>query len=412
VKQVERNAGRCYGMGRVAAAVVALVATWPGVAGAAPVSHVRIDVLSNRADLISGGDALVRVQVPAGADPATLHVDVDGRDVTPAFAVRPGGSFAGLITGLRPGRNVLAAGLPDGSGAQIAIDDHPIGGPVFAGPQVQPWVCGTAAAGLGPAKDAQCNAPTRITYQYKSSLTGQFAAYDPTNPPLDVATTTTDQGVTVPYIIRVEDGTQDRGLYRLAVLSDPTKPWAPWASQRGWNHKLVVPFGASTAPHHSQDAPTGVLDDDALSRGFMVADSGLNVQGSNANANVSAEALMMLEEHVAETYGSIRYTIGNGCSGGGLQQYMVAAMYPGLLDGIQPVPALDPGHRRPPRPQRLRGMGRAVLPGGRSEQGVQLQPPPIRCLRPAGEPPRRALRTAGLPEGDLGTTPAGGVGAG
>src|SRR5205814_8787723 len=70
--------------------------------------------------------------------------------------------------------------------------------------------------------------------------------------------------------------------------------------------------------------------------GVMVADSGLNVQGSDANASVSAEALTMLEEHIREAYGSIRYTIGNGCSGGGLQQYMVASMYPGLLDGIQP----------------------------------------------------------------------------
>jgi hypothetical protein len=79
-----------------------------------------------------------------------------------------------------------------------------------------------------------------------------------------------------------------------------------------------------------------VLVDNALSRGFMVADSGLNVQGSDANANVSAEALMMLEEHIVEGYGPIRYTIGEGCSGGGLQQYMIASMYPGLLNGIQP----------------------------------------------------------------------------
>jgi hypothetical protein len=45
---------------------------------------------------------------------------------------------------------------------------------------------------------------------------------------------------------------------------------------------------------------------------------------------------MMLKEHIAETYGSIRYTIGAGCSGGSIQQHVIAADYPGLLDGIQP----------------------------------------------------------------------------
>ena len=48
------------------------------------------------------------------------------------------------------------------------------------------------------------------------------------------------------------------------------------------------------------------------------------------------EALMMLKEHIDETYGAIRYTIGTGCSGGSIQQHLIAADYPGLLDGIQP----------------------------------------------------------------------------
>jgi hypothetical protein len=306
--------------------------------------NLHIEVLSNRADLVSGGQALVQVVLPAGVNPSKARLAVGGRDVTSAFAVRPDGRFEGLVGGLVVGQNELTAQLPDGRGARITITDHPTGGPVFAGPQVQPWLCQTQAAGLGPATDAQCDAPTHYSYMYKSSGSGQFQAYDPSNPPPDVASTTTDQGVTVPFIVRVEEGTQDRGLYEIAVLFDPSQGWAPWLPQRGWNHKLVVPFGVNTAPHHSQDPPTSVLgaaaDDNALGaalgRGFMVADSGLNVQGSDANANVSAEALMMFKEHIIDTYGSIRYTIGNGCSGGGLQQYMIAAMYPGLLNGIQP----------------------------------------------------------------------------
>jgi hypothetical protein len=80
-----------------------------------------------------------------------------------------------------------------------------------------------------------------------------------------------------------------------------------------------------------------VLDDNALTNGFMVAINSLNVHGNNGNDVVSAEALMMLEEHIIEAYGDISWGIGEGCSGGGLQQYMIASMYPGLLDGLMPT---------------------------------------------------------------------------
>jgi hypothetical protein len=46
---------------------------------------------------------------------------------------------------------------------------------------------------------------------------------------------------------------------------------------------------------------------------------------------------MMLEEHIKERYGAIRYTIGFGCSGGSMLQHLLAADYPGLVDGITPA---------------------------------------------------------------------------
>jgi hypothetical protein len=79
-----------------------------------------------------------------------------------------------------------------------------------------------------------------------------------------------------------------------------------------------------------------VLDDAALSRGFLVATSGLNIHGANVNTIVSAETVTMVKEHVVEAYGPIRYTIGSGCSGGSIQQHVIAEQYPGLLDGILP----------------------------------------------------------------------------
>ena len=50
--------------------------------------------------------------------------------------------------------------------------------------------------------------------------------------------TTTDEGNEVPYIIRVERGTMDRGIYEVAVLFNPEEDWEPWAQQEAWNNKL------------------------------------------------------------------------------------------------------------------------------------------------------------------------------
>jgi hypothetical protein len=128
----------------------------------------------------------------------------------------------------------------------------------------------------------------------------------------------------------------DRGLYDVSVLDNPASGWTPWTPQSGWNHKVLYQFGGGTAPWHTNGAPQSDVIDLALSRGFMVANNNLNIRGEDGNDVVSAEAVMMLKEHIAETYGAIRYTIGAGCSGGSIQQYVIAADYPGLLDGIQP----------------------------------------------------------------------------
>ena len=316
------------------------------MASSATAASLDIRVLSNRADLISGGDALVEIVLPPGVGAAGLHVVAGDHDVTNAFARRADGRVLGVVDGLPVGANVLTATLPGSEGRRITITNHPIGGPVFAGPQVQPWLCSTEANGLGPSQDAQCNAATTFRYLYRS-VAGTFSTYDPANPPLDVATTTTDTGATVPYVVRIERGTIDRGIYDVAVLFDPAQPWTPWAPQPGWNAKPMVLFGGDTNSHYSQPAPAegipgvagaaAVLDDNALSRGFMVVSQGLNIHGENDNDTVSAETLMMVKEHIAEAYGPIRHTIGEGCSGGGLQQHIIAATYPGLLDGIIPT---------------------------------------------------------------------------
>src|SRR5207245_10856596 len=114
----------------IVALVIAAVADAPRLARAA--NGFDIKVLSNRADLISGGDALVEIVLPDGVDPASVRVDVDGRNVTAALAVRPNRRYMGLITAPAARSHVLAAPGPDGAGASTTTTSHRIGGPARA----------------------------------------------------------------------------------------------------------------------------------------------------------------------------------------------------------------------------------------------------------------------------------------
>jgi hypothetical protein len=52
---------------------------------------------------------------------------------------------------------------------------------------------------------------------------------------------------------------------------------------------------------------------------------------------LQGEALMMLKEYFIERYGPPKWTVGNGGSGGAIQQLVITQIYPGLLDGLQPT---------------------------------------------------------------------------
>src|SRR6267143_2083778 len=307
---------------------------------------VRIDVLSNRADLISGGDALVAVAIPAGANASAMRVKVGQRDVTAAFAVRADGRYLGRIEGLALGGNVITAKLPGGRGARITVTNYPSGGPVFSGPQVQPWSCNPGAT------DALCTrapsyqyfyVPTGIDPQATPGLIGAPAAadayflnYDPANPPPAalIAQTTTDQGHTVPFIVRQETGSVDRGQYQIAVLYDPSKPWDLGTPQAGWNRKLFLVGGAGCGISYQEGAAPGVLYGKVLGRGFATMSTSLEATGNNCNMVVQAESLMMAKEHFIEAYGPVRYTFSIGGSGASIVQQWNAYAYTGIYDGL------------------------------------------------------------------------------
>ena len=303
----------------------------------------RIKVLSNRADLISGGDALVEVELAPGTKAAALVMKVGGRDVTSHFALRPNGRYMGRVSGLALGVNTLTARV-GGATRSVVINNHPNGGPIFSGPQIRPWRCQDTAV------DAQCNQPAEYTYLYKSTdpRVSTLQPYDPSAPPADVATTTTDEGVTMPFVVRQERGYQDRDEYKILTLFKPGEPWEPWTPQEQWNHKLLITHGGGCGTAHSPGgAPlkdySGTFPDNpamtdsyivALGKGFAVLSTALDNLGHNCNVVPAAESLLIAKERLVEQYGELRYTIGTGCSGGSITQAMVANAYPGIYQGL------------------------------------------------------------------------------
>ncbi|WP_439937594.1 DUF6351 family protein [Nocardia sp. N13] len=310
----------------------------PGAAAPEKRGKVRIQVLSNRADLVSGGDVLVRITAPRRA--GTLRVSLDGRDVSRKFRTRS----TVLLRGLDTGRNVLTARAGGARSDRVVITNHRNGGPVFSGPVAAAYDC------QDTARDALCNEPASYSFLYKPTGQSALKPYDPAHPATDVDTTTTDQGRTVPFIVRREDGHQDRDRYAILTLFTPGEKWKAWQPQEQWNHKVLITHGggcgASYAPGEPplEDAsgtldaiPVPVLENsyvEALARGFAVMSTALANTGHNCNVAHNAESLMMAKERIVERYGTIRYAIGTGCSGGSVAQHTVANAYPGIYQGL------------------------------------------------------------------------------
>jgi hypothetical protein len=297
------------------------------LAGAAPAhaAPVELEVLSSRADLTSGGDALVRVRLEPPADASRLQVRLGDRDVTGLFARRPNGHVEGLLTGIPNGVSTLTA-TAGAHGARLEVKGHPNEGPMISGPLLQPWFCQEGA------KDANCNQPA--TYELQARTQNGFVAYDPANPPQGIRQTTTTEGRTVPFIIRIETGYQLRDQYKIATLFDPSKPWEPWAPQEAWNRRMVMTHGGSCGTDRRAGTAPGVVNEELLGKGFLVASTALNNLGHNCNPVVIAESELMVRERISEQYGPPKATLGTGCSGGAIAQLMVAHAYPGFYDGI------------------------------------------------------------------------------
>jgi hypothetical protein len=244
---------------------------------------VVVATVSTRADAVTGGDVLLQLeggdQVLVDGEPADVTFDDDGR---------------GLLGGLTEGDHLIEATAGDQT-ASLAITNHPIAGPVFAGDHLEPWICHTEEAGLGPAEDADCTV----------------------EPQTEVA-----DG------IRAERGVIDRGIYSI---------WTP-ADLDDWNGRLVYRFGGGCGTTYGQgfDLGSGV-DAGLIERGYALATNTLDTFQTICNSMVSAEAALMTREHFVEAYGVPEFTIGDGGSGGAIQQLLIAQNQPGLLDALSPA---------------------------------------------------------------------------
>ena len=293
--------------------------------------------------MLNDGPPLVEVKAPNDVPMKKVTLLLNGKDVTSTFVANDDArTFRGLLTGLKVGDNEFVADS-NGNGkgrpyAILTITNHPRGGPVLLGSQTQPWVCATPtgslqvgntpatnASGLSgtASTDGKCNIDTEYKLFYHTKIAGCSSGLPDPNPP----TLPAANNCFKPYVPRRHAGRSGRADHDHGRL----------APQAQWNGKVVYSFGASTGqPRLQFRTEQNWADDSALSRGFMVVDNSLTDSLYNSNRILVNETLMMMKEHIVDRYGEIAYTMGNGCSGGSIQQNTVASTFPGLLDGIQP----------------------------------------------------------------------------
>ncbi len=298
---------------------------------------IDVEILSSKADRVTGGDVLVAVDVPKGVSVKKTGFRLNGRGVKRFLSAEPDNPrrLTGLVSGLRDGGNRLSAWAPGLSSATtVRIYNSPVTGPVFSGPHQSPFICRTAQNGLGDPIDENCSAPSITEYFYGTDAGEIKPLADPDLRPPDLARTTLSDGRTVDYIVRMESGTINRAVYRWAMLVPGGQPDA------GWNGRFVYSHGGGCTAGYQQGSadPERALDDQYLSQGYAVLTSSLNVMGTACNDVLSAESASMVKEHVIESLGRPpAWTIGAGGSGGSMLIQMTAQNYPGLFDGVLPT---------------------------------------------------------------------------
>jgi hypothetical protein len=360
----------------LALAIAALLGTpWPAVADE---NEWAIEILSSAPDQLSGGDALVQVRLPGSVVLQNAALLRNGQDVTAALTPQ-GDDLVGVVGGFALGQNLLqlksrleAMAVM----AELVVVNHPLSGPIFSGPQQQPFVCTTARSGLGqPIVDNQdsfgipvaledasgnyprdgrgyptaaativgwsknCAGNRRFDYQYRTTGGAFLPLANPNDPlPANIAMTTTLDGQTVPYIVRWERGTINRFIYSVAMLAPTTEANPGQPDDSLWNGRLVLSLQGGVAIGRTQGttSTSAMLLHDQLKLGYAVVNSTGLRTNTHYNLELAGETALMLKEHFIEDHGVPLYSVGVGGSGGAIQQYAFAQNQPGLLDAAIP----------------------------------------------------------------------------
>ncbi|WP_084957915.1 DUF6351 family protein [Thermoactinospora rubra] len=292
-------------------------------AQAATRSGLSLEVLSSRPDQVTGGDALVRVRLGHGVRPSRVRVLRNGQDVTASFKPADG-ALTGLVDGLAVGANTLTATAWPYRDS-LTLRNHPITGPVFAGPKQYPFVCKTERSGLGPPTvdnhDGQgyrveggwsrdCGLARPVIDRLYRATDGRFKPM-PEQRPADMSRTTLLDGRTVDFVIRRERGVINRFLYSIAVVED------------GWNRRAIFRFDGGVGIGHDQGTlGGGHLDPHGLGKGYAILYSSGTRTATHYDLILGGETALMVKERFVEQYGPPLYTVGLGGSGGGIQQYI------------------------------------------------------------------------------------------
>lgn len=350
--------GRILGPSLFACLFVSLAFSSPALAS--------ISVLSSAPDQVTGGDVRIAIDLPDGHLGSLLLLN---NELVISGLSRHGMRVEGVVDALELGENSLRVWhfrAAEGrffleNGGEVALVNHPITGPVFSGPQQQPFVCTvTSVFGIQPKVDSltppgfrvlneqgdtigystNCSIDSFVTYHYRSE-SGSWADWpDDGSWPEDMITTTTIDGDEVDFAIRVERGTINRFIYSYAMLVDPATIGTESARNDSsqWNGRLLYHFQGGVGIGHTQgrwDA-SRAMNPDVLGLGHAIAYSTGNRTGEHYNLQVGGETALMTKEHFVKRYGAPLYTVGLGGSGGGIQQYVYGQNHPGLLDAAIP----------------------------------------------------------------------------
>jgi hypothetical protein len=290
-------------------------------AGNASTGGFEVNVVSGRADMVTGGDALLAVE--GGEGTPTAKAGDTALKVTPL-------KDWWLVSGLPEGASKISVERGDKRG-EVEVQNYPTTGPVFSGPHMPLLECTTQDFGLGKAVDDNCSAPTKTDRIYFSEDGKARPLADGKIEPLRGVTKIDVKGESVTLVAEREIGVLNRSVYTTVTpVGD------------AWNGRLVYRYGGGCGTTYSQGSSmTSAEAVEFLRLGYAVATATFNTFQVQCNDVLSAETTMLVKEHFIETHGVPVHTIGEGASGGAIQQHLILQNYPGLLDAsvaILPFP--------------------------------------------------------------------------